>query len=170
MGADAEIACTTERTSRRARRDDRLAVPAPRAGAVIRRVQRAGLQDRAPGGLDQRPTGGGRAALADAAAARRRLAGLADLRVQAEVGDEFAAGQKPARVADGGDERRGADQVDPGDGHQPADLRPLERLLGDQPLDRDDLRIEELDLADPGVDGLALFHGKRKGPRATRGP
>jgi hypothetical protein len=32
-------------------RDDRLAVTAARAGAVIEGVQRARLQDRAPGGL-----------------------------------------------------------------------------------------------------------------------
>ena len=40
-------------------RDDRLAVTAARARAVIEGVQRTGLQDDAPGGLDQRPAGGG---------------------------------------------------------------------------------------------------------------
>ena len=58
----------------------------------------------------------------------------------------------------------------PGDGHQPADLRPLERLLGDQPLDRGDLGVEELDLADPGVDGLALLDGQLERRPATGGP
>jgi hypothetical protein len=42
-------------------------------------------------------------------------------------------------VADGGDERRRANQVRAADRHRPSDLRPLERLLGDQALDRGDL-------------------------------
>jgi hypothetical protein len=122
-------------------RDDRLAVAAARARAVIEGVQRPGLQHDAPGRLDERPARGRRAALADLAAARRRAAGLADLGVQAQVGHQLAAGQEPARVADGRDERRGADQIDARDGHQPADLRPRERLLGDQPLDGGDLAV-----------------------------
>jgi len=75
-------------------------------GAVIEGVQRPGLQDDAPGGLDQRPAGGGASAFADAAAARRRVPGLADLGVQAEIG-----GEEPDDVADARDEARGADQV-----------------------------------------------------------
>src|SRR5207248_5401788 len=73
------------------------------------------------------------------------------------LGDELAGREEPVGIADGGDERRGADQVHARDGHQPADLRPGQRLLGDQLLDRRDLSVEELDLADPGVDGLALL-------------
>ena len=92
--------------------DDRLAVPAAGARAVIEGVQRPRLQDHAPGRLDQRPARGRRAALADPAAARRSLAGLADLRVQAEVGHQLAAAQEPySGLPDGGDERRRADQV-----------------------------------------------------------
>ncbi len=65
-----------------------------------------------------------------------------------------------------------ADQVDPGDRHQPADLGPLERLLGDQPLDRGDLAFEEVDVADPGVDRLALLDRKLHAgqPPATLDP
>jgi hypothetical protein len=37
---------------------------------------------------------------------------------------------------DRGDERGGADEIDAGDGHEPADLRPGQRLLGDQTLGR----------------------------------
>jgi hypothetical protein len=66
-------------------RDDRLAMPAAGTSAVIEGVQRPGLQDDAPGGLDQRPAGSRRAALADPPAACRRLAGLADLGIQAQV-------------------------------------------------------------------------------------
>jgi hypothetical protein len=132
-------------------------------------VQWARLQDHAPSGLDQRPARGRGTALADPAAARRRLAGLADLRIQAQVGDQLAAGEEPLWVADGGDEARGADQVHARDGHQPPDLRPLQRLLGDQPLDRGDLAVEEVDVADPGLDGLALFqrHLKTREPPAA---
>jgi hypothetical protein len=82
---------------------------------------------------------------------------LLHARVKPEVGDQLSAGEKPARVADGGDERRGADHVQAGHGHQPADLRPGEGLLGDQFLHGGDLRVEELDVAHPGVDGLALL-------------
>jgi hypothetical protein len=60
-------------------------------------------------------------------------------------------------VADGGDERGGADQVHAGDGHQSADLRPGERLLGDQLLHGGDLGVEEFDVTHRGVDGLALL-------------
>jgi len=44
----------------------------------------------------------------------------------------------------------------PGNGHQPLDLRPRQRLGGDQPLDRGDLGVEELDLAHGRVDRLTL--------------
>jgi hypothetical protein len=80
-------------------RDDRLAVPAPRARAVIEGVQRARLKDDAPGGFDQRPARRGGPAFADPAAARRRVPGLADLRIQAEIGDQLAAGEEPADVS-----------------------------------------------------------------------
>lgn len=62
-------------------RDDRFAVPAPGAKALIERAQRAGLLDDAPRGFDQRPPCGGRPALGDLARLGRCLAGLADLRV-----------------------------------------------------------------------------------------
>ena len=44
----------------------------------------------------------------------------------------------------------------PGDGHQPLDLRPAQRLGGDELVDLRDLGVEEVDLAQAGVDGLAL--------------
>ena len=44
-------------------RDDRLPMSAAGFGSLIERVQRSGLQDRAPGRFDQRPAGGRRSAL-----------------------------------------------------------------------------------------------------------
>src|SRR4051812_46184066 len=48
------------------------------------------------------------------------------------------------------------DHVDAGDGHQPLDLGPAQGVGGDQLVDLRDLGVEEVDLAQAGVDGLAL--------------
>ena len=151
-------ACT--RTGRRAcarRRRSRSGGRGARGRADRRRAAaRAG--GRRSSGLDQRVAAGGGALLGDPAVRGGRVAGLADLRVQAEVGDQLAAVGEAADVADGGHEGRGDDQVHAGDGHQPA--RPagqFERLRRDHPLDLGDLAVEEVDLAQPGVDGLALL-------------
>ena len=87
----------------------------------------------------------------------RRAARLTHARVEAEVADELAPGWEAADVADGGQERRGDDHVDARDGHQPPDLRRGKRRLGDRPLDRGDLLVEKLDLAQTAVDRLALI-------------
>jgi hypothetical protein len=71
-------------------------------------------------------------------------------------------GEGKLDLADRRHERRGDDHVDAGDGHQALDLRPLERLGGDRALDRLDLEVEELDLAQRRVDGLALLCGEAK--------
>jgi hypothetical protein len=73
-----------------------------------------------------------------------------------EIGGQLASVAEAADVADGGHERRGDDHVDAGDGHQPLDLGPGQRLGGDQPLDLRDLAVEEGDLAHGGVNRLAL--------------
>jgi hypothetical protein len=72
--------------------------------------------------------------------------------------------------ADGGHERGGNDHVDAGDGPQPLDLRPGQRVGGDQPLDPGDLRVEEVDLAQAGVDGLALAQRQLLVGQPTPGP
>jgi hypothetical protein len=82
---------------------------------------------------------------------------MLDLGVQPEIRDEPATGEEPVGVPDRGDERRRTDHVDARYGHQPPDLWPAQCLLGDQPLDRRDLRLEELDVTQPGVHGLALL-------------
>jgi hypothetical protein len=72
-------------------RDDRLAMPAARLGARAERVPGPGLQHCAPGGLDERPAGVSGSAFGDPAAARRLIAGLLDLRVKAQIGDQLPA-------------------------------------------------------------------------------
>jgi len=54
-------------------------------------------------------------------------------------------------------ERRGADEVHSWDGHQPLDLWPRQRLLSDQSFSRGDLRVEELDVTDAGINRLSLL-------------
>jgi hypothetical protein len=77
-------------------------------------------------------------------------------RIQAGIAGQLAPVAEAADVTDGGHERRGDDHVDPRDAHQPLDLRPGQRLGGDQPVDLRDLAVEELDLAHGGIDRLAL--------------
>jgi hypothetical protein len=103
--------------------------------------------------------------LGDPPAARRSWAGLVDARVKAEVGDQLAGGFEAADVADRGQEDRRADDVDARHGHQPLDLRALKRFACDQPLDLLDLCVEELDVAQAGLDRLLLLFGQLKGPQ-----
>jgi hypothetical protein len=61
-----------------------------------------------------------------------------------------------------------ADHVDARHGHQPPQLGRLERLAGDLPLDRSDLWVEELDVAQARRDRLCLLERQleRAQPRA----
>ena len=77
------------------------------------------------------------------AVARGLLAGLADLGVEPEVGDELARIPEPADVADAGHERRSRVQVDPGHGHQPAHLLGVDRGLGEIPVDQRELLMAD---------------------------
>ena len=83
-------------------------------------------------------------------------AGLADARVEAEVADQLARRGEAADVADRGHEGRRRLHVDAGDGHQPQQLRPGERLLGDLAIERGDLGVEEVDLAQTAIEGQPL--------------
>jgi hypothetical protein len=65
--------------------------------------------------------------------------------------------QEPGRLADRSEKCRGADQVHARHRHQPPDLRPGQRLLSDQLLDRGDLRVQERELSETRVNGLALL-------------
>ena len=90
----------------------------------------------------------------------RGVAGLAHARVEAEVADELARRGEAADVADRGHERRRGLHVDARDGHQPQDLRPGERLLGDLAIERGDLGVEEVDLAQAAVECQPLVDGQ----------
>jgi hypothetical protein len=89
-----------------------------------------------------------------------RGARLTDLRIEPEIGGQLAPVAEAADVADGGHERRGDGDVDAGDGHQPFDLGPGQHLGGDQLVDLRDLCVEEVDLTQAGLDGLALADGQ----------
>ena len=68
---------------------DEIPVTAAGTDPLVERVQRAGLTDGAESGLDQRPPCLRRALLRDPPALGGRAAGLADLRIQAEVADQL---------------------------------------------------------------------------------
>ena len=99
-----------------------------------------------------------------------RVAGLADLGVQPEVGDQLAPVGEPADVADRRQERDGDDQVHARDGHQPARLGPVERVVRDRAIDRRDLAVEEVDLPQRAVERLAFLDRAARARPATPGP
>ena len=101
--------------------------------------------------------------------AGRRVPGLADLRVQPEVGDQLAPVREPADVTDRRQKRDRDDQVDARNGHQPTRLGPVERVVRDRPIDQRDLAVEEVDLAQAAVERLALLDRQLKlgQPRAA---
>src|SRR4051794_8405793 len=88
---------------------------------------------------------------------RRRVAGLADARIEAEVADELPLPGEAPDISDRGEERRGGDHVDARDRHQSPDLRRGQSVAGDLFLDLGDLLVEELDLAQTAIDRLALL-------------
>jgi hypothetical protein len=60
-------------------------------------------------------------------------------------------------VLDGASEFRRDDHIDAREGRQPPHVGPLQRLQRDHALEFGDLAGEEVDLPQPGVDGLALL-------------
>src|SRR6266550_4484255 len=85
-----------------------------------------------------------------------RLARLAHPRVKPDIGDELLRCLKATDVADHRHERRGRDEAHPGDSHEAADLLRRKRLSCERSLDQPNLSVEEVDLAQSAVDGLAL--------------
>lgn len=63
-------------------------------------------------------------------------------------------------VADAGHERHRGLQVHPRHRHQPANLLRADGGLGQRTVDRGDLLVEEVDLAQATLDGLALVGGE----------
>jgi hypothetical protein len=141
-------------------RDDRLAMAAAGAGAVIEGVQRSRLQDHAPGRLDLHPARGGRASFADRSAACRRLAGLAHLRIQPELGSQLAAAQNRPGCPTVAMRVAAKIRFTPGTVISRGISGQASNLLCDQSLDGGDLAVQEFNMADTGVDGLALLDGE----------
>ena len=77
--------------------------------------------------------------------------------IQSEVGDQLAPVGEAVDVADRRQEGRGDDQVHARDGHQPARLGPVERVVRDRAIDQRDLAVEEVDLAQAAVERLAFL-------------
>ena len=139
--------------------DDRDLVAAAGADALVEGVQRAGLADRAPARLDQRVARARRALLGDPPVAGRARCRTGGPSGPARDSRPACARSRKRRMSPTAARNVAAhDHVDPGHGHQPA--RPpaeLSASRGDQPLDRRDLGVEELDLAQRRVDRLALL-------------
>jgi hypothetical protein len=81
----------------------------------------------------------------------RRGARLTNARVKPEIGGQLAPIREAADVTDSGHEGRGDGDVDAGNAHQPLDLRPAQRVGGDQLVDLRELCVEEVDLAQEAV-------------------
>ncbi len=73
--------------------------------------------------------------------------------------------------ADRGQQRAGGHEVDPGKGQEPAQLGRGEHELGERPIDRRHLPIEEVDPTQAGLDHLPLVGGQLLSgqPAATGG-
>src|SRR5437588_11160176 len=93
---------------------------------------------------------------------RRRLTGLTHARIEPHIGDELLRRAEAVNVTDDRHERRRRDEAHPGNGHQATDLLTAERLRGELALDQADLAVQEVDLAQTALDGLALVCGKLK--------
>jgi len=87
-------------------------------------------------------------------------AGLAHLRVEAEVADQLAGCLEAADFADRRDQRAGSNAADPRQGHQAAHLLAGEHLERDRLLEPADLLGEEVDLAQAARDRLLLVVGQ----------
>ena len=152
-------------------RDDRLAVPAAGADALIERAQRAGLADGPPGAPRPAPSArrpspawrSGRRAPAGcrtggrAGQARGRPTSLRDCRNRRM--SPIAARNVAAQIT-----------LTPGTVISRRDLGRLERLTRDQSLDRGDLCVQELDVAHAAVDRLALLERQLEPAQPPRGP
>jgi len=141
--------------------------PPPRPDSLIERPQRPGRLARHPGGLDQHAAGIGPALLRDVAVHRREVAGLADLRVEAEVADQLVGRGEPAEVSDRRDDGNGDRHVDAGDGHQPAHVGLLQGHLGQFRVEEAELFAFEVQLAQQRLHCAALVGGQGLGGQPT---
>ncbi len=85
-----------------------------------------------------------------------RSTSSANPRIETEVAHELAGAMEATNIPDRGQERLRADHIDPGHRQQPSRGHRLQGVRGDQRLDRCDLLIEELDVAQRGRYRLLL--------------
>jgi hypothetical protein len=79
--------------------------------------------------------------------ARGVVARLADLGIEAEIGNELAGRGEAPDVADRGDQRGGAGHIDPGHRHEPLRFARTEDKVRDLGVEQRNLAVEEVDLA-----------------------
>jgi len=80
-----------------------------------------------------------------------------------EVADQLSGAREAPGVTDRGQQRAGGDEVDAGQGQQPAQLQRSKHELGERPIDRHHFGVEEVDSAQAGLDHLPLVDGQLLG-------
>ncbi len=80
------------------------------------------------------------------------LAGLANLGVQAEIGDQLVGGGEPGEVPDSGNDREGHGNIDTRHRHQAGDNRIVDGLDGDVSIEDRQFVAVEVKLAQERVD------------------
>jgi len=138
--------------------------PAAGLDALIERPQRAGRAGGRPGCLDQDAADLRAACLADPAVHRGGVAGLADLRVQADIGHQLARIGEAGEFADCSNDRDRGDGVDAGNSHQPGHDRVGDRFNHEFLVDGSELGAVEVEVAQQRVDCRALI-GRQILPR-----
>src|SRR6266540_7116348 len=123
-------------------------------------AQRSGRARGVPGRFDQHVPGLAGPLLGDPPVPGRLGARLAHARVEAEIADQVTRGREATDLTDRGDQRRGGDEVHPGQSQQPPHLPRGEHLPGERTLDQRDLGVEERDLAQADRDRLLSSAGK----------
>ncbi len=145
----------------------------PRRGGdpFVEGAQRSGGSRGVPGSLDKHMPGLARALLGDPAVPGRLRPRLTHPRVETQVADQMPGGREAPDVADRRQQRAGGHEVDTGKGQQPSQLGRSEHELGECPVDRRDLTVEELDPAQAGLDHLSLVGRQLLGgePASTGG-
>ena len=124
--------------------------------ATVRSWRAAG----GPGGLDQDPADLRPAGFADPAVHRGGAAGLADFRVQPDIGNELVRVIEPGKVTDGGHDRDRRDRIDTRNCHQPCNDGIAEGLDGQFPVHGRELAAVEVQLPQQRVHGRALVGGQ----------
>jgi hypothetical protein len=134
-------------------RDDRGLEAATGLDALVERAERPGRPAGRPGCLNQDAAHLGAAGLADPAVDRGGVPGLADLRIQPDIGDQPVRIGEAAEVADRGNNRDCGDRIHPGNGHQPGHHRIGQRFDGQLPIHEGEFGAVEVQLPQQSLHG-----------------